>query len=120
MEEAFIARRVSADTNLTRRGSIVGLLIGVIVCFSNTYFSLQTGGVWRMTTGATEIGFAFFKTVARGAHRSFTPVKNVLVQTVAGAFGTLPLGLGCVGVIPASSGHLTTGPCCWHPGALVL
>lgn len=30
-----------------------------------------------------------------------SPVENVLVQTVAGAVGTMPLGVGCVGVLPA-------------------
>ena len=28
-------------------------------------------------------------------------MENVLVQTVAGAVGTMPLGVGCVGVLPA-------------------
>src|SRR5208282_5296541 len=31
----------------------------------------------------------------------FTPVENVLVQTVAGAVGTMPLSAGLVGVMPA-------------------
>src|SRR5947209_18139897 len=30
-------------TNFTIRGTVVGLVIGVIICFSNTYFGLQTG-----------------------------------------------------------------------------
>lgn len=31
----------------------------------------------------------------------FTPAENVLVQSVAGAAGTMPLGAGFVGVLPA-------------------
>jgi len=47
------------------------------------------------------IGFAFFKTLSRHLDIPFTPVENVLVQTVAGSMGTMPLGCGFVGVMPA-------------------
>ena len=47
------------------------------------------------------IGFAYFKTVSRLLKFPFTPVENVLVQSVAGSVGTMPLGCGFVGVIPA-------------------
>ena len=98
---SLIAHQSSADTNFTFRGTLLGLLIGIIICFSNTYFGLQTGWVSGMTMPAALIGFAFFKSISRCLHRPFTPVENVLVQTVAGAVGTMPLGVGCVGVIPA-------------------
>lgn len=88
-------------TNFTFRGVTVGLLIGVIICFSNTYFGLQTGWVSGMSMPASLIGFAFFKTLAKHLQLPFTPVENVLVQTVAGAVGTMPLGLGFVGVMPS-------------------
>ena len=54
-----------------------------------------------LTSLASLIGFGFFKSIARFTTRRFTPVENVLVQTVAGAVGTMPLGVGCVGVLPA-------------------
>lgn len=47
------------------------------------------------------IGFAFFKTLSKHLKLPFTPVENVLVQTVAGSMGTMPLGCGFVGVMPA-------------------
>ncbi|KAF2840115.1 OPT superfamily oligopeptide transporter [Patellaria atrata CBS 101060] len=47
------------------------------------------------------IGFAYFKLVSRLLSYPFTPVENVLVQSVAGSVGTMPLGCGFVGVIPA-------------------
>jgi OPT family oligopeptide transporter len=47
------------------------------------------------------IGFAFFKTLSKHLDLPFTPVENVLVQTVAGSMGTMPLGCGFVGVMPA-------------------
>lgn len=88
-------------TNFTFRGVAVGLVIGVIICFSNTYFGLQTGWVSGMAMPASLIGFAFFKTLSNHLRLPFTPVENVLVQTVAGAVGTMPLGLGFVGVMPS-------------------
>lgn len=59
------------------------------------------------------IGFAYFKglrTLSRslggvfesfGFGKDFSEVENVLVQTVAGSVGTMPLGCGFVGVVPA-------------------
>ncbi|KIW97539.1 uncharacterized protein Z519_01123 [Cladophialophora bantiana CBS 173.52] len=88
-------------TNFTLRGVAVGTLIGIIICFSNTYFGLQTGWVSGMAMPASLIGFAVFKSLSRYLVLPFTPVENVLVQTVAGAVGTMPLGLGFVGVMPS-------------------
>lgn len=88
-------------TNFTLRGLLVGIAIGIIICFSNTYFGLQTGWVSGMAMPASLIGFAVFKSISRFLTLPFTPVENVLVQTVAGAVGTMPLGIGFVGVIPS-------------------
>ena len=89
------------DTNFTFRGVLVGLAIGVIIAASNTYFGLQTGWISGMAMPASLIGFAFFKAISKHLILPFTPVENVLVQTVAGAIGTMPLGLGFVGVMPS-------------------
>lgn len=97
----FLAEQAEQGQNFTIRGVLVGLAIGVIICFSNMYFGLQTGWVSGMTMPAALIGFGFFKTIARCINYPFTPVENVLVQTVAGALGTMPLGCGFVGVMPA-------------------
>src|SRR5436305_555849 len=94
-------KAATEGTHFTARGTIVGILIGVIICFSNTYFGLQTGWVSGLAMPASLIGFAVFKSMSRYLTLPFTPVENVLVQTVAGAVGTMPLGCGFVGVIPA-------------------
>ena len=48
------------------------------------------------------------KAVEQGVNlQTFTPVENVLVQSVAGAVGTMPLGCGFVGVVPALNFLLT-------------
>jgi OPT family oligopeptide transporter len=98
---AFLAKKASQPQNFTLRGVLVGLAIGVVICFSNMYFGLQTGWVSGMAMPSALIGFAYFKTVSRLLKFPFTPVENVLVQSVAGSVGTMPLGCGFVGVIPA-------------------
>src|SRR4051812_217388 len=59
-------------TNFTVRGLVVGTLIGVIICFSNTYFGLQTGWVSGMAMPASLIGFAWFKAVSKHLRLPFT------------------------------------------------
>ncbi|KAF2758410.1 oligopeptide transporter-like protein [Pseudovirgaria hyperparasitica] len=96
-----LAQRASAPQNFTIRGVLVGLVIGVVICFSNMYFGLQTGWVSGMAMPSALLGFAWFKVVARTLSYPFTPVENVLIQSVAGSVGTMPLGCGFVGVLPA-------------------
>jgi OPT family oligopeptide transporter len=97
----FIADHASEGQNFTIRGILVGLGVGLIICFSNMYFGLQTGWISSMSMPSSLIGFAFFKTLAKHLDLPFTTVENVLVQTVAGSMGTMPLGCGFVGVMPA-------------------
>jgi uncharacterized oligopeptide transporter (OPT) family protein len=69
------------------------------------------------------IGFAFFKSISKILSYPFTPVENVLVQTVAGAVGTMPLGVGCVGVLPALNFLLSSsenGPVDLSLGKLII
>jgi OPT family oligopeptide transporter len=99
--QRLLAEQASQPQSFTVRGVLVGLAIGVVICFSNMYFGLQTGWVSGMAMPSALIGFAYFKTVSRLLKFPFTPVENVLVQSVAGAVGTMPLGCGFVGVIPA-------------------
>ncbi|EFQ97842.1 oligonucleotide transporter [Nannizzia gypsea CBS 118893] len=87
--------------SFTPRSLLVGLAIGALITFSNTYFGLQTGWISVMTMPSSLIGFAVFRSLSRHLSFPFTPVENVLIQTVAGAVGTMPLGCGFVGVIPA-------------------
>jgi uncharacterized oligopeptide transporter (OPT) family protein len=101
LPSAVLAARASEPQNFTLRGILVGLAIGIIICFSNTYFGLQTGWVSGMAMPSALLGFAYFKLVTRLLAFPFSPVENVLVQSVAGSVGTMPLGCGFVAVIPA-------------------
>ncbi|KAI1471417.1 OPT superfamily oligopeptide transporter [Daldinia caldariorum] len=87
--------------HFTLRGIAAGLLVGLIICFSNMYFGLQTGWISMMTMPASLLGFGIFKTLSRHLAFPFSPVENVLVQSVAGGMAIMPLGCGFVGVIPA-------------------
>lgn len=87
--------------SFTPRSLIVGLVIGALITFSNTYFGLQTGWISTMAMPSALIGFSVFKVLTKYLSFPFTPIENVLIQTVAGAVGTMPLGCGFVGVIPA-------------------
>ena len=121
--QSFLAEQAEQGQNFTLRSTLVGLAIGVIICFSNMYFGLQTGWVSGMAMPAALIGFGFFKTVARCISYPFTPVENVLVQTVAGAVGTMPLGCGFVGVMPALNYLLKAeenGPMVLSTGKLIV
>ncbi|KAF6831681.1 oligonucleotide transporter (OPT oligopeptide transporter) [Colletotrichum plurivorum] len=93
--------------SFTIRGVLVGLLVGLVICFSNMYFGLQTGWVSTMTMPASLMGFGIFKAMSRHLKFPFSPVENVLVQTVAGSMAIMPLGCGFVGVIPAMNYLLT-------------
>ena len=119
----FLTEHANQGQNFTVRGVLMGLVIGVVICFSNTYFGLQTGWVSGMAMPAALIGFSFFKAFSRYIDYPFTPVENVLVQTVAGAVGTMPLGCGFVGVMPALNYMLKpeeNGPLVLGTGKLII
>ncbi|OJD34197.1 oligopeptide transporter [Diplodia corticola] len=98
---SILAQRAAEPQNFTLRGILVGLAIGIVICFSNTYFGLQTGWVSSMAMPSALLGFAWFRLMSRHLRLPFSPVENVLIQSVAGSVGTMPLGCGFVGVIPA-------------------
>ncbi|TPX15221.1 uncharacterized protein E0L32_004779 [Thyridium curvatum] len=93
--------------SFTVRGVLVGLLVGLVICFSNMYFGLQTGWVSIMSMPASLMGFGLFKALSRHLKFPFSPVENVLVQSVAGGMAIMPLGCGFVGVLPAMNYLLT-------------
>jgi uncharacterized oligopeptide transporter (OPT) family protein len=119
----YLADPCPEARSFTLRSLLVGLAVGILICFSNTFFGLQTGWISAMTMPASLIGFAVFKTFASYLSYPFTPAENVLVQTVAGAVGTMPLGCGFVGVVPALEFLLTPaegGPVRLGLGKLVV
>lgn len=54
-----------------------------------------------MSMPSTLLGFVIFKFLATRLEFPFSPVENVLVQTVVGATGCMPATAGLLSVIPA-------------------
>ncbi|KAK8862334.1 OPT superfamily oligopeptide transporter [Apiospora arundinis] len=98
---AVHAKVLPEGRHFTWRGVGVGLLVGLVICFSNMYFGLQSGWVSMMTMPASLMGFGLFKVLQPHLQFPFSPVENVLVQSVAGGMAIMPLGCGFVGVMPA-------------------
>ncbi|KAL6887821.1 OPT superfamily oligopeptide transporter [Trichoderma evansii] len=94
--------------SFTVRGVAAGLGVGTVICSANMYFGLQTGWVSIMSMPSSLMGFAIFKLLKPHLQFPFTPVENVLVQSVAGGMAIMPLGCGFVGVIPAMNYLLGT------------
>jgi len=118
-----LAERANAPENFTIRGVLVGLVIGIVICFSNIYFGLQTGWISGMAMPSALLGFGFFRAISSKLTLPFSPVENVLIQTVASSVGTMPLGCGFVGVMPALEYLLTpeeNGPLRLSLGKLML
>lgn len=99
--QRVLAARAADPTNFTARGILLGLLIGVFICFSNVYFGLQTGWISGMSMPSVLMSFGFFRAISPYLKVPFTPVENILVVSVASSMGAMPLGCGFVGVIPA-------------------
>ncbi|GAA5957053.1 hypothetical protein JCM8115_003941 [Rhodotorula mucilaginosa] len=92
------------EEELTLRAVVVGLVIGVLLACTNSYFGLQTGWISMMSLQASLLGFAVFKVLPSSGlfdNRPLTIHENIVLQTTAVATGTLPLAAGFVGVIPA-------------------
>lgn len=104
------ARLLPEGQHFTFRGVAVGLLVGLVICFSNMYFGLQTGWVSTMTMPASLLGFGIFRALAPHLKFPFSPVENVLVQSVAGGMAIMPLGCGFVGVVSGGLQHGVTCP----------
>ena len=93
--------RDPAGPQLTVRAVAAGLFVGTLLCFTNMYFGLQTGWITAGSLQSTILGFGLFKLLRPRLRRSFGPLENVALQTVAVATATMPLAGGFVGIIPA-------------------
>lgn len=91
----------AAPPQLTCRAVLVGILVGTLLCFTNTYFGLQTGWVTMGSVQAAIVGFAILKFLLPADDTTFGPLENIALQTVSVATATMPLAGGFVGIIPA-------------------
>ena len=80
---------------LTIRAVTTGLCVGSILCFSNTYFGLQTGWVTMGSLQSAILGFGVFRVLnCFDCMKGFTVEENVIVQTTSVATATMPLAAG--------------------------
>jgi uncharacterized oligopeptide transporter (OPT) family protein len=103
-------RPVPQGRSFTIRGVVVGLIVGTVICAANVYFGLQTGWVSIMSMPASLMGYGTFKLLSPYLRFPFTPVENVLVQSVACGMAIMPLGCGFVGVVSCSTNRLRFKP----------
>ncbi|RDA90173.1 hypothetical protein CP533_6056 [Ophiocordyceps camponoti-saundersi (nom. inval.)] len=90
---------MKSSRHFTIRSVCTGLAVGAVICAANIYFGLQTGWVSIMSMPASLMGFGIFQLLRRHLRFPFTPVENVLLQSVACGMGIMPLGCGFVGVV---------------------
>jgi len=97
--------------HFTVRSVVVGLGVGTVICAANVYFGLQTGWVSIMSMPASLMGFGIFRLLRPHLRFPFTPVENVLLQSVACGMAIMPLGCGFVGVV---GHHPPQVKCPWY------
>ncbi|XXF76074.1 OPT/YSL family transporter [Myxococcaceae bacterium GXIMD 01537] len=93
---------------LTVRGVIAGMLIGVVMCLSNLYVVLKTGWSMGVTITACILAFSLFQGLRRvpGLNRlrfireEFSPLENNAMGSVASAAGYMTGG-GNMAALPA-------------------
>jgi len=87
--------------SLTLRAVLVGLVVGLSVTVSNIYFGLQIGFTSQMSMQSSLLGFSAFTVVSKHLRLPLTPQEKVVIQTVPGAVGCIPVTAGLIGVVPA-------------------
>ena len=109
------------NLSFTIRAVGAGLLIGVLVNVSNTYYGLRVGAGSQMSMVSALLGYFGFKILPRLANLS--PAENVLLVSVATATGLMPLTAGLIQTIPALEyliGPSERGPLHESLGSLVV
>lgn len=93
MESVTMSRQQSAAApQFTLRAVAVGLILGILLTFSNIFLGLQTGWVMLGCGISAFAGFAIFKSASNMLAFPFSPAENVLVQTVASSVGAMTIG----------------------------
>lgn len=64
--QRFLAEQADQGQNFTLRGVSVGLIIGIVICFSNTYFGLQ-----YVISDCRTIAFRVIPSFARQCYESY-------------------------------------------------
>ncbi|KAF2240748.1 OPT superfamily oligopeptide transporter [Trematosphaeria pertusa] len=87
--------------SFTLRAIMSGLLIGLLINVSNTYYGLRVGSGSGMSMVSALMGFTGFRLFSRYTTTRFGAAENVLLVSVATATGCMPFTAGLIGAIPA-------------------
>ncbi|KAM7214454.1 oligopeptide transporter [Rhypophila decipiens] len=122
---SYLVYNWEMSRNFTVRAVVLGLLIGLLVNISNTYYGLRVGAGSQMSMISALLGFIIFKLVSTYGQstKRLGPAENVLLTSVATATGCMPLTAGTIGVIPALEyiiGSDENGPLPQSFGGLVI
>ena len=111
------------NRSFTFRALFSGLLIGVLVNLSNTYYGLRIGAGSQMSMVSGLLGFMTLKLISIYTARASSAAENVLIISMATATGRMSVTAGIVGIIPALEyliGPEENGPLHIDWGSLLL
>ena len=91
----------SVGEALTFRAVLCAIILGSVVCFTNTYLGLQAGTVNAMPMQTALLGFAIFRSIQHHISKSLSPEETTVIEIIAGALGLAPFTAGFTGPIPA-------------------
>lgn len=83
------------------RALLAGMLIGILVNLSNTYYGLQTGSSQQMPIVSALLGFLVFSLLSKLSFAPLSKAENVLIVSAATATGCMPVTAGFAELIPA-------------------
>lgn len=110
--------RHHGSAGFTIRAVITGVIVGIIMCFSNMFFGLRTGWVTMGSLQSALLGYGAFSSRCCHRGRPLNPAENVMIQTVSVAVATMPLAAGFVGIIPALT--LMDEPVSLNAGTMIV
>ena len=86
--------------NFTLRAVVVGMLVGIIVNLSNTYYGLVAGASEQMPTVSVLFGYLAFALFTKFGFAPLTKAETVLLMSTATATGCMTVTAGFAEFIP--------------------
>ncbi|RYO52518.1 hypothetical protein AA0116_g11670 [Alternaria tenuissima] len=89
------------DSDFSVRAVLAGMLIGVLINISNTYYGLISGSSQQMPIVSALLGYLGFRFLSRFGVEKLSRAENVLIASTATATGCMPVTAGFAELIPA-------------------
>lgn len=91
----------SMRRNFSIRAVVAGMLIGIFVNLSNTYYGLIAGSSQQMPIVFALLGYLIFKLFTKAGFHPLSKAENVLIVSTATATGCMPVTAGVAELFPA-------------------